>query len=644
VIDPSTAPKLTNEADYSSLSREELIELLEAQSEEGIRIGFSGKENARRLARKVRPRVTRIVKKHGAGSEEERARNCLIEGDNLQAMVTLFRERGQVDLVLTDPPYNTGNDWRYNDRWDEDPNDPGLGKWVTAEDGARHTKWMRFMWPRLQMMRSMLKPGGVLAICIDHRELFHLGQMLDELFGAQNRIAIVNWQKSYTTRGDSGHVATTTEYILVYAKNEEVAKTRLLPRTESINARYRNPDGDPRLWKSGHSGGPNPETHPSMVYGIQHPFTGEVIYPNERNCWRFGRSEMKRLLEEWGSKYVDTDLDDGLPEPALMLKGNTEEAHRKAEKRLKKGSWPRLFFGHKGTGRPQVKFYLEDIKKGVIPTTYWADETYEMPLELGSTSWDFEQSGYSQTGVRELTEIVGPGHQFTTVKPLKLFSKLIEIWCPPDGLAMDPFAGSGTTGHAVLALNEEIGSNRRFALIEQGRPERGDPYASSLTAKRLQRVISGNWKKGKRPGLRGGFSFQRLDKRVDAQTLLKMEREEMVDTVVASHIDAESRHREALVKVPTDTGYRYLVAHNSANEGFFLIWSGADKNTDFTEEVYVTCAEEAKRAGLAPRYHVYARLYRFQTSNVFFYQIPDRILTDFGLDLRGEPFHDDDIT
>jgi adenine-specific DNA-methyltransferase len=624
------------------LSREELIELLEARSEGGIRIDFSGKDNARKIARRVRPRVARTIKKYSVGLEKDQALNCLIEGDNLQAMATLFRERGQVDFILTDPPYNTGNDWRYNDRWEDDPNDPGIGDWVGPEDGDRHTKWMRFMWPRLQMMRSMLKPSGVLAICIDHRELFHIGQMLDELFGERNRLAIINWQKSYTTRGDSGHIATTTEYVLAYSKKEDLANTRLLPRTDSINARYRNPDGDPRLWKSGHSGGPNPETHRTMVYGIQHPFTGEIIYPNERNCWRFGRTEMKRFLEEWGTAYVDKKLDDGLGEPGLVLKGSPKEAREKAEARLAKGSWPRLYFGKKGQGRPQIKFYLEDIKKGVIPTTYWADEDYDDPLELGSTSWDFEQSGYSQTGVRELTEIVGEGHNFTTVKPLKLFTKLTEIWCPPDGLVVDPFAGSGTTGHAVLSLNDETSSSRQFVLIEQGRPERGDPYASSLTADRLARVITGDWAKEAHPPLQGGFAFQRLDKRVDAQTLLKMERDEMVDTVIASHFDAESRRREALVKVRQDEGFDYLVAHNSDGEGFFLIWSGADGNTDFTEDTYTACAAEAKTAGLKARYHVYARLYLFQTGNVVFYQIPDRILTDFGLDLRGEPFHDDD--
>src|SRR3954452_5967907 len=143
--------------------------------EEGIRISFTGKDNAKRLARKVQPRTSRRIAKYSVGSEEEQANNVLIEGENLQAMVTLYRDRGGVDLILTDPPYNTGRDFRYNDKWDEDPNDSGLGVIVSSEDGARHTKWMRFMWPRLQMMRHMLNPTGVLAICIDHREMFRLG-------------------------------------------------------------------------------------------------------------------------------------------------------------------------------------------------------------------------------------------------------------------------------------------------------------------------------------------------------------------------------------------------------------------------------------------------------------------------------------
>jgi adenine-specific DNA-methyltransferase len=195
----------------TELTKEELLEFVRRQHEAGVRISFEGKNAARVIARKVQPRVVRKIAKYCVGTEEDQARNLIVEGENLQAMTTLYRERGQVDLVLADPPYNTGKDFRYNDRWDDDPNDPDLGELVSELDGARHTKWMKFMWPRLQLMKDMLKPQGILAICIDHRELFHLGQMLDELFREPNRIAIINWQRAYTPRNDSAHVSVATE-------------------------------------------------------------------------------------------------------------------------------------------------------------------------------------------------------------------------------------------------------------------------------------------------------------------------------------------------------------------------------------------------------------------------------------------------
>jgi len=289
--------------------------------------------------------------------------------------------------------------------------------------------------------------------------------------------------------------------------------------------------------------------------------------------------------------------------------------------------------------RPQVKMYLDEVKKGIIPTTYWADDDYDSPEDLGSTSWDYEQSGYSVTGVNELTAIVGEGHNFTTVKPIKLFLKLVQLWCPPDGLVLDPFAGSGTAGHAVLNINSGAGTHRRFILIEQGRPERGDSYARTLLADRLKRVITGQWSTGKTNGLSGGYRFYTLRNRVDAEAVLQMEREEMADTVIASYFDASQRRGSSLIRIDPN-GHRYLVARNSEGEGFFLVWDGPTNNTDFTDEVYAAVAKEAKAAGLRPVYHVYARFNLYQTENVRFYQIPDRILADFGLDIRSEPFHE----
>jgi len=423
-----------------------------------------------------------------------------------------------------------------------------------------------------------------------------------------------------------------------------------------MNATYTSPDGDPRLWTSGDLSAGKGRLNQGMVYAIQSPFTGDLVYPPPRCCWRLAQRELKAALEGWGVPYKRGRLKDDEkraellaipveelePASALLVDGDPEEARQAAEKLREHGPWPRVYFMKKGQGKPRLKRYLEDVKQGKVATTWWSDDEFDEHLDMGAVSWRHEESGHSQTGVKELDTLVGGMHGFATVKPLKLFEKVMQLWCPADGLILDPFAGSGTTGHAALELNAVTGAERRFILVEQGRPDKGDSYARSLTADRLQRVVTGEWKVGKREPLGGGYRFLKLDRRVDADALLSMEREELVDTLIASHFDSAARKRDALMNVPEDAGYKYLVAKNADNEGFFLIWNGKRGNTDFTEETYEACAKEAKKAGLANRYHVYARLYRFQTSNVVFYQIPDRILMDFGLDLRGEPYHDDD--
>ena len=362
-------------------------------------------------------------------------------------------------------------------------------------------------------------------------------------------------------------------------------------------------------------------------------------------------------MEAWGVRYDDVELDDD-KHPALLIRGSADPrglkdpttdpavaaARKAALTRRSKGNWPRYFWRNDrsrniGAGELRYKTYIEDVKKGVVPTTFWAAEDFE-PLDLGSVSWGHPESGTSDVGKAELNAVVGRGHKFDTVKPLALVTRIITIWSPPDGTVLDPFAGSGTTGHAVLQLNHSDGCTRRFILVEQGRPEKGDSYAKTLTADRLCRACTGEWANGKGIGLSGGFRFARLGKEVDATALLRMERDEMLDTVIASHFDAHRKRGAHLVRVESDDSlYRHLIAHNSDDEGFFLVWDGPNENTDFTETVYEACAAEAERAGLKSKpYHVYARLYRYQTEGVRFYQIPDRILSDFGLDMSSEPF------
>ncbi|QGX92489.1 site-specific DNA-methyltransferase [Tatumella sp. TA1] len=621
-----------------SLPLEQLIKMIREKTGAGVSLSFPGKVLARQIGRRVRPRNQRTIKSYSVGDEHGRARNVLIEGDNLQALASLYRERGQIDMILTDPPYNTGDDFRYNDKWDTDPNDPDMGEFVGSDDPAKHTKWMKFMYPRLQMMRAMLKPTGVLAICIDSRELFHLGQMLDELFGEENRLAIINWQKTAAPRSDKDGITATTEYVLVYARDYTRVKTFSLERTEADNRRYGNPDSDPEgLWREGNLSART--WSESSDYAIQSPFTGELHYPAGEGAWRHPKMNIKKWVEQWGSIYCEKDIGDGKAKALVIKDGFCKAVEKRAKEKLHQLAWPFIWFGRDGLGRPRTKTYLNRIKKGKVPVTYWADDELEVPVELGSTSWDFEESGRSSDGSSELTSVVGKGHGFTTVKPLKLMMKLIQLWAPDQGAVLDPFAGSGTTGHAVLALNHLSGSDRRFILVEQGRPERGDTYARALTAERLKKVIDGNWANGKGHALGGGFTFKMLEKKVDANTLLLMERDEMIDTVISSHSSTSNRRSAALITVNDEKKpYSYLVAKNASNEGIYLVWSGPDSNTDFTEEVYEVITDEAESAGLANVYHVYSRRNLIVTDDVIWYQIPDRILSDFGLDVRTESF------
>ncbi len=629
---------------------------------EGVKLMYPKRMRPWDISNMVKPKQHNTVPKLSVRMSEAEPVNELVEGENLSAMVTLYKYRGQVDLILTDPPYNTGKDFRYNDKWDSNPDDPNLGDLVKEDDGSRHAKWLRFMAPRLWMMREMLRPKGVIAICIDHRELYRLGCLMDDIFGEDNRIGIINWQKSYSPKSDSSHLSSGTEYVLVYAKDVGKAKTGLESRTEKMDSIYKNPDNDPEgRWYGDNITAASGDE--KSAYGIQSPFTGKIHYPGS-NFWRISKSRMKEALEAWGSAYEEKYIDDGLTitskdgkvtkVKALVIKGcafkNGQpvtnqacvEASSLAARHIYGTTvWPEVVFTKEGAGGPQLKRHLKQVKQGRIPMTYWAADQYETPLDLGTESWGYEESGASRHGINELDAVVGKNHGFETVKPLKLMKKIIQLWCPPDGIVVDPFAGSGSTGHAVLELNKEAGTTRRFVLMEQGNGENGDLYAQTLTAERLRRVVTGDWASGKRDGTGQGFRYLRLSKHVSAAAIRALEREEMADLLVVSYWNHSERARTSLSRVAPGS-QKHLFAKNGKNEGFFLVWDGSGDSA-VTRDVYEEILDEMDAYGLTGKAHVYAGTCPFFGPSIEFYQIPDKVLEYLNFDARRDAFEAEEI-
>lgn len=639
---------------YEDLTREELVRILrdrDAEAANGIRLAYDGQRPPWHIVRNVKPRRQCIVADLCIGREDDQAKNLIIEGENLQAMVSLYKYRGQVDLLLADPPYNTGQDFRYNDKWDKDPNDPDLGPIVPADDGSRHTKWLRFMTPRLWMMKEMLKPSGVIAVFIGHDEVYRLGMLMDQIFDERNRLGIINWQKIYKTKKQAKHVATATEYILLYEKVESASNRQSLvlssPREDLAD---RNPDNDPEgAWSAADPTGKGGRSHfktPSD-FGLQSPEDGHMYYPGNNRHWAWEKSKVKKWAEQWGTRYQEI-TDPNCKGKSLVISGSSirdkvvytpaaklAKAQAAAAK-VRKGVWPFLFFTDQGRGRPMTKLYRDKLDRGEVPMTFWAYDEYDRPIMLGSQSWAHSVAGTSKRGTMELAQILGDV-QFETVKPLELIEKLIHLWCPREGIVLDPFAGTGTTGHAVLDLNNITDADRRFILIEQGRPDKGDPYARSLTAERMRRVVDGKWKTGKHAPLGSGYRFIQLSDAVDANAVLALEKEEMIDLLLTTHWEQSERASHHLRRLPAGE-YRHLFAINSRGQGFFLIWNGPGKAAVLDRTAFKEIFDEARASKLTPPYNVYARTCTYAGPNIEFYQIPDRILEKLGFNQATQAF------
>ena len=414
----------------------------------------------------------------------ERSDNMIIRGDNLEALKALLpKYEGKIKCIYIDPPYNTGNEgWVYNDN----VNDPKIKKWLgevvgkEGEDLSRHDKWLCMMYPRLKLLQRLLSANGAIFISIDDNEIYNLKAICDEIFGRNCFVSDISWQRVYCPRNDSQGIPNEVDHILVYSKMPGWNPTRL-KRTSMMDEKYGAPDNDEENWTSAPAHAPGAATHTGMVYAIQHPITGELMYPPIGRCWTYGQGKMLEYMKLWNDyelreipdfekrKEVCRDVEE-TPDtiPAIMLKSDSDEALARSVVRYNEGKWPKLYFTSKGYGGMRCKKYLSEVP-GKVVTNYWP----------------YDEVGHNDEASKELKKIFNGKIVFDTPKPVRLLERIIEIVCGPEDIVLDSFAGSGTTAHAVLALNKADGGNRKFVLVEMM------DYADSITAERVKRVIDG---------------------------------------------------------------------------------------------------------------------------------------------------------
>ncbi len=451
----------------------------------------------------------------GQQSEDNGSDNMIIHGDNLEALKALLPQyEGRIKCIYIDPPYNTGNEgWVYNDN----VNDPRIRKWLgqvvgsESEDLSRHDKWLCMMYPRLKLLHRLLADDGVIFISIDDNEYVNLKMICDEIFGSNCFVSNISWQRTYSTRNDSKGIVNEVEHILVYSKIQGWQPNKL-PRTAEMNAKYKNPDNDVALWRPDNAYAPGAATHQGMVYAIQHPFTGEMLYPSHGRCWTFGQDQMLECMNGWTDYRLEDIHDDekraeicGIPVSeirkevkSIVLVKPLEDAKADATEVYKKGPWPRFFFSKNGMGGIQRKTYLENVG-GKLPTNLWL----------------FKDTGHTDEAKKEIMAIFEGKAVFDTPKPERLIEYILTIAGEKNTLILDSFSGSGATAHAVLNMNKSDGGNRKFILIEMM------DYADSITAERVKRVIYG-YGEGKKAveGTGGDFSYYELgDKLLEGEYL-----------------------------------------------------------------------------------------------------------------------------
>lgn len=399
------------------------------------------------------PSVATLKPDRGKSVDFESTSNVFIEGDNLEVLKLLQKSYfGRVKIIYIDPPYNTGQEFIYPDKYAESLEtylaytgqiDSEGRRFSTNTEtvGRYHSNWLNMMYPRLYLARNLLRDDGAIFISIDDHELSRLREICDQIFGEENFKADIAWQKRYTRSNNTVDFTTVVEHLLVYARSEAF-EVNLLPRTEEADSRYSNPDDDPRgEWKGASFLNPaSPQDRPNLCYPLRNPNTGETVHPTT-NAWRRSQEAFEDLLA------------DG-----------------------------RLYWGPDGKSSvPSIKMFLSEVR-GLTPTNFWAHD----------------YAGHTDEGTRDLEALI-PGKVFNNPKPVQLVRRILEHACNgPGDIVLDFFAGSSVTAQATIELNLEDGGSRKFILVQLPEPvEEGSSAAkvgfstiADIGRERIRRVIA----------------------------------------------------------------------------------------------------------------------------------------------------------